>query len=223
MRCRGLGPAPARPHPPTPTAGKRDGGCSRPQLLTLLLGAPGALAPPPESRVTVDVERSIPQRQSAAGSARSSPAAGIIARDPPCAGEVRAGSRSGCGWAGAGGGGPAGSEARRGRGGGGAGAGRAPSALVRPVRPHFLPGAQTEPKLSAVVSLPRGALPGPSSSAKEPRIPWRPRLSAACSAKVHLSIHPFCAQPPTPTPPAPGGSLTPQDHWDPHPVSFIQY
>lgn len=45
-------------------SGKRDGGGSRPWLLTLLLGAP---APLPESRVTVDVERSIPQRQPAAG------------------------------------------------------------------------------------------------------------------------------------------------------------
>lgn len=33
------------------------------QLLTLLLGAPGALEPLLESRVTVDVERSIPQRR----------------------------------------------------------------------------------------------------------------------------------------------------------------
>lgn len=47
--------------------GELDGGGSRPQLLTLLLGAPGVLAAPPESRVTVDVERSIPQRRSVAG------------------------------------------------------------------------------------------------------------------------------------------------------------
>lgn len=43
--------------------GKRDSGGSQSQLLTLLLGAPGVLEPLPENRVTVDVERSIPQQR----------------------------------------------------------------------------------------------------------------------------------------------------------------
>lgn len=43
--------------------GKPDDRSSLLYLLTLLLGAPGVLAPPPESRVTVEVERSIVQRR----------------------------------------------------------------------------------------------------------------------------------------------------------------
>ena len=49
-------------HPQTPTA-RRPGQEAGQLLLTLLLGAPGALEPPLESSVTVDVERSIPQRR----------------------------------------------------------------------------------------------------------------------------------------------------------------
>lgn len=67
------------PYSGQPVRGKRDGGSSRPQLLTLLLGAPGVLAPPPESRVTVEVERSIPQ-QGSVPAPHGGPPGGISAR-----------------------------------------------------------------------------------------------------------------------------------------------
>lgn len=54
------GPVSVRLHPQTAGQPGQEAGQ---QLLTLLLGAPGALEPLLESRVTVDVERSIPQRR----------------------------------------------------------------------------------------------------------------------------------------------------------------
>lgn len=188
--------------------GELDGGGSRPQLLTLLLGAPGVLAAPPESRVTVDVERSIPQRRSVAGWTPAFLPGRISVRGPPCAGATRDGAgylqlqlhREDPG---------VGPGAGPGRGGAG------PSALTRPVRLHFLPRAPTRLKLSTILS--QGAAPsqGQSQGKKEPWTAWTPTLSlspaelrSACPFGLMTFPHPEL--PPTAsTRPRITGTLTP--------------
>lgn len=58
-------------------------------LLTRLLGVPGDLALPPESRVTVDVERSISQRLWSEGWVPALLRGRISVRGAPCAGEAQ--------------------------------------------------------------------------------------------------------------------------------------
>lgn len=170
-----------RPLQRAASAGKRDGGSSRPPATHPPAGRPGC----PGATAREQGDGGSGAQHSAAGvgagTARRSSGWNKRSQLTACVGVLRTSSSSGGSQAG-------GDRSREGGGGAGEGTGGGARALARPVRLHFLPWAQTLPKLSAVLYF-------PALSRREAALVLldAQALSAASDVKVHLPVHPHGA------------------------------
>lgn len=185
MRRQGPGLAPASPHGQTPTAGSQHRKAGWWQLPPRATHPPAGRPGCPGATAREQGDRGSGAQHSAAGvgagTARRSSEWNKRSQLTACVGVLRTSSSS-CGSQ------AGGDRSSEGGGGAGGGSGGGARALARPVLLHFLPWAQTLPKLSAVLYFPalsrwEGALDLLDAQA----------LSAAFGVKVHLPVHPHGA------------------------------